>query len=847
MKRDKKEYPKKDFKYQASVSELVQLGQTIADSAVKVPLSVLNIAKRAITLRREVTGYFLGKKEFAFHSNRSHKHFVDRLEEICEVLERNSFDDTATEAEDVKKDDKSKEKGVDADMQAWLNRFAALTVEDTPDIPEDESDKLDIIKAEVVEEESQTVMTKDAFGENQTDYTSEHFFRIFCMLRDLQNWKMFLAQTWEEYRDDKIDLMSASVVTDSALQLSKDLVEETLISLPAHIRGEGLELQNQLYCAACETRGVQPSPSSFFGEAVPGGGKALPFNSEMGEFVEWTYFDISILLQSLVPQLGNNTIPVYRSGFGGYYDPNTDRNKMSVADKFNEDKVIMLELFPEFHKIHSFGIPMPVRDEITAGFVDFIASAKPSLWLCFAIRIMLDTHSTLRHTDGAALRDLKASGTDIVRTINEYWTLSETHPKPKFWDANGNKGIKMVQDIIEHFVDFDIFLQFTKAGSRVTGRARRGDTEHLLFHHNPILSGLLQFKLHASMQTIGQNLVSQWYDVQQLAFLHNLAEKTTTQSLPWPDMDFFIKIHGEARIFVGDRPKDAEQSLNRLELATGISSAARFAKDSRKKEGDFHLPDHNGTKARRLKPTTKAVNIFRMRYMSDWGSEQARARAISGPDVDHLLAELMKTSPALDKSNTDSKKIALARTENRLERKWQKTHNIGGLQLLALIKNQLYEEEPILKFNYFGMHKRAVEILRGIRDKEHEKFVQYFTEGYMPDDSYISNIVLLVLHVARGGARDRTKLGLAIPQAVSRMVLSCCEVMKEYLRENGNIGCKEMRKLCKNQRVLDREIGDGEGNRDEEAEEKFMFWTSLEDVIGTAQMESLKFGIPVAR
>jgi hypothetical protein len=33
----------------------------------------------------------------------------------------------------------------------------------------------------------------------------------------------------------------------------------------------------------------------------------------------------------------------------------------------------------------------------------------------------------------------------------------------------------------------------------------------------------------------------------------------------WPDMDAFIKIHGESHIFIGSRPKTAGESLNRLE------------------------------------------------------------------------------------------------------------------------------------------------------------------------------------------------------------------------------------------------------------------------------------------
>lgn len=46
-------------------------------------------------------------------------------------------------------------------------------------------------------------------------------------------------------------------------------------------------------------------------------------------------------------------------------------------------------------------------------------------------------------------------------------------------------------------------------------------------------------------------------------------------------------------------------------------------------------------------------------------------------------------------------------------------YQLRTLQLLAVLKDKLFEEEPILLFDYFGMHKRSIEILRLIKAKEH--------------------------------------------------------------------------------------------------------------------------------
>lgn len=120
------------------------------------------------------------------------------------------------------------------------------------------------------------------------------------------------------------------------------------------------------------------------------------------------------------------------------------------------------------------------------------------------------------------------------------------------------------------------------------------------------------------------------------------------------------------------------------------------------------------------------------------------------------------------------------------------------------------------------MHQRSVEMLRRIRDKEHHKFVQHFTAGYMPDYSWISNLVILIHHVARGSAAASRELGLASNRngntAVSRIIMSCGDVMREYLGTKGDVACKELRIFCKNKTPLYVEAG---GN-DAEAEEKLV-------------------------
>jgi hypothetical protein len=62
-------------KYQISIRELCKVAQAVSKSTVKVPTSVLTVAKRAITLRKDVTSYFVGQGNAA--SNQRHAHFIE--------------------------------------------------------------------------------------------------------------------------------------------------------------------------------------------------------------------------------------------------------------------------------------------------------------------------------------------------------------------------------------------------------------------------------------------------------------------------------------------------------------------------------------------------------------------------------------------------------------------------------------------------------------------------------------------------------------------------------------------------------------------------------------------------
>ncbi|KAJ5176870.1 uncharacterized protein N7482_002747 [Penicillium canariense] len=796
--------------YTTTIKDLQVFAEVVAKSALTVPTPVLTIAKRAIKLRKHVTSWFLGQGET--ENEKRHAHFISALERVCETLEWKTNKPSNPDAKQPRPTGDTKDG--DADLDMFLNKFAVLTVEE----PQEHQQKQGaspasqkIVKVELVENDE---------DEATASYFGHMFFKAFCLFQDLHNMRAFISHTWSEYRDKKIDLMNAALVTDGALQLARDLVQVVVDDWASSTLSPDENFQDLVFRAACITRGILPTPSVEVG---------LPYNKHMADVAEWCYLPTWVILESFSRVLQNNHLPVFKKGHFGIYDPKANRDGMSLGQKFNEDKILLLQLLPEFCMIDTFGIRMLTSDSITRGLVEFCKTKMVDPWLCFASQILLDVHHIMRYSTLSTFQDLRMSGLRIQKTIDDYLKISKTHPQPQFWPKEGDDEIKNIHFTVDSWIIKDPFSELR----RVSFPGNDAFEKHVLLSQHSILCGLSLFHLNTRMQSAGLQLITQWYDVQQLAFLYNLVKVQSQKNLSWPDMEAFIKIHGESHIFIGSRPKNASESLNRLELATGLSSTAKFARDSRNRQ-DFHRPD--GKNPRVLTPTTTIANMFRAQYVA--GYEE-------GDGIGNIDKVLDKLSQELGPRST-KEKLRPSDPQTMFQRKWSHTRNIGALQLLALLKSKLAEEEPLILFNYFGMHKRSIELLRLIKAKEHHKFVQYFTAAYMPDESFISNIVILIHHVARGSAESSRELGMSSivsngSQIVSRIVMSCGDVMKEYLQRNGDVACKELRVFCKNKNAIQDEVDYDKGRS-----EDFQYWFGIEEVLEPKVLASLMTGIPIA-
>ncbi|TLD04471.1 uncharacterized protein PgNI_12087 [Pyricularia grisea] len=387
----------KAAKYQITVGEFLTLARAIFNTSLKAPSRMLNVAKRAITFRKNVILWFLGRGRDAVEKR--HAHFIQVLEEICELLSWEttpSFGLTSIAHRDKKPI--GVVENYDSSAPAWVNWFASFVVENA----ENELATLtinNVIQLEIVENDAK---------EPDNDFLSQPFFRILCLLHNLSNWKRFLSDT-----------------------LARNLVQDVLEDHQHQFPVGGIGLQ-QL------------------------GG--LPYNEELLNIAEFAFFPTGVLLQLFFDVIKNGNIPIYKLDYYGNYNAKTDRFKMSVIEKFNKDKIFLLELFPEYCVVANFGALLPVRDEITANFVEYYTIKNFNLWYYFAFQIVLDVYHVIRYYRLNAAANLRINGLYIAKIIDEYFKLSKIYPYPEFWFKKGNLEIKKIRNLIATWIERDPFL-----------------------------------------------------------------------------------------------------------------------------------------------------------------------------------------------------------------------------------------------------------------------------------------------------------------------------------------------------------------------------------------------------
>lgn len=769
------------------MKEFTNLARTIAESAVGVPSDIVDVTRRAIIARKRCASWFQKRAGGNHDRNTKHSHFIDVLEETLALLgvsgEQNAnAQGSNTGVPQRTESTSSSETGTPPGNLAI--RFPSLEVEEslTTDNNLTRTGQKQPAKRYEVDEQFE-------------DGTGDGIFASFCLFEDMARVRDFLQTTWAEYRLARIDLMAASVTTNTAFDLVRQACEDFMKLYPS-LSGN-MVLPQMMYDTACLMRSESPAMKYHPQD---------PFNMAVADVAEWCLFPTVQLLEAFTRVIQPGNVPRYKKDHFGKVDTTKSRDSMSLRERYNQDRNILLGFLPDFVLLTELKIALPVEDEFTRGLRDMVKSKQVPVWLAFAAQILLDIHHTLDVNVAQPFHELRLTGLRTKKTLEEASVLAKSIPS-RNWPTQ-DEDIRQMNDIIDRSISYDVFA---------VALDRPKEEEFSFLKNHPILCGLTMFSINLRMQQIGIGLVNAWGSVMHLAYLYNLIQQQGHVSLRWPDMDKILEFHDENYIFIGGKPKDLDDSYKKLCLVTGFAPES-FAVKGRK--GLKNVTSKSGP--RLLKSTSVVSLVFLDRYCGDGPID------LSVHNVGRLLEDLVGDDMVTNKRSRKGEAL--------MRRKWKTSHTLSQLQLLTALRERLADEESRLLFNYFGMNSRCIKLLRELRIELDEKFVQYFGPKYLDDESQLTFIVGFIFNVAIGSAASARSLGLPkSAQAASKAVIRAANVMQEFTKKKGDVGCKELRVFCKRKGEVSLEDSKVE-------EEKMVYWFALDEIVDPKVLAAFQFG-----
>ena len=308
------------------LSHFVTLANAIVDSKrdVKAPPLIAALISRAIALRKRCSAWFSTNAKAEATSNKGHSHFVSVLEDVVQIL--------GIPSSSVGDDDKQEELAGDKpgeDIETLGNRFSVLEFEEAR---EDETVAASAKKtgsAAQVSQKADAEVFDDTDDEVEDSELDEAMFAAFCLLEDLRNLRNFISQIWEDYRENKVDLMSTAVTTNTAIDIARQSSEEFLernatyiTRLKKRLSTTDNEMSAIFFYAACMQRGedqVKLTQSS------------VPYNPNLADVAELCYFPTCVMLNEFRNKVRKaGSLLTFKSSYFCTYNASLDRSNMDA-------------------------------------------------------------------------------------------------------------------------------------------------------------------------------------------------------------------------------------------------------------------------------------------------------------------------------------------------------------------------------------------------------------------------------------------------------------------------------------------------------------------------------------
>jgi len=745
------------------VSQFVELAGVIAKKGedVVIPKTIVAMIRQIIKMRRSISRYYSMQSygnpddRDLRADNHKHIHFISRLEDVLKILESQTLPPDTTPQADVHSSTAgTAPKGDSTDDLS--NRFSALEVEEPIDFDTDDTASTASVPSSSLpprREQRHNVV----FDASEEEAAEELDFAVFCLFEDLRRIRMFIEQVWKDYKAGKLDLMTASVVTNTAFGFAQNIDADFCQSHPMVVLSD---FHNNpifpLFLANCMAAGQDVNYREQDGDI---------YNYKMQEVGEFLFLPVYLLLEAFSRVLKPKQIPLAKKGYYGVYNPKADRAKMSYRQKMLEDKIILMEMLPIFCVLGQADHDLFTVDEMTKGLNALYRTKRIPLWLVFASQVFLDITHTLRDHIGDCYTQIKR--TAIVTKINMS-RIMEAPAHSVNWAKQNQLMVKNTWSFAQDWIMTDGFNRLHYAF--YSSNFPNYDSEpHGLLKSHPLLAGTIETSLRLVNRQIGIVLTMGWGSILYVGHLYNALRQSHLLDVEWLDMELFMSIHSAKTLFVGDLPSTIEDCKKRYDLMMGVA-VENFAKNKRKSSSQ--RPVHSKVGPRDWQRDSPVVSTITDRYLTQRGSI-----AWSVQNIEGIFNELNRKS-----------------VSERLQNRWKTSHQMSNLQLLELFRVALVSEYKVLRYDYISMHFRCLDFLRQLRIEIDEDLRTNFGPDYLEREDQLSNLVGYILMA--GVMFQRSMTASKSPQSSELgdlpMISKASALMKKTIDSSGDVETKKV-------------------------------------------------------
>ncbi|KAM3556423.1 hypothetical protein MY1884_005056 [Beauveria asiatica] len=737
----------KSTKYVIRIRDFTVLAEYILEKAIAVPLSFQSTLDRAIAARAGFGAQIKGEG-FSVDPevDAKHENFVDVLKHVRVILTSLM----------PPPDDDSLDRG-----DALRNRFAGLAV--------DEPSEAFLSAPDIERPTKPAADAVDYAAEPPTSF-EDAIFALLMLMDDMNKARASIRSVWGHFRSRGFDVVPAAVTTNTVIELVRNMIEDVVPLIEMH---GGLDYCIQkCYMIKCLLKGFPVSELTT--ENVKDN-----FNYDTYDEANETYFMTLRLLLAFQDVLEPGTIPLYHDGFFGTFDADSDRTKKSGADKFHDDRALLMPVLTDLITIVLEVPAWPVHDELLRGIKELVQNGRIPFYMVFAAQVFLDVTYTLGSDIERGFESFTQHTNFIVNDLRSYFDYHEKL-KIRSWAPSNDQSIKHLREGLLWLGKDPVFQYQEKLLKRQGVQANREEL-HRILRMSPLLCGLILYQARFNYREASMAVADAWGSIQYAGHLYNALQTAGLLVGRWEDMDFVKVILGMESFYAGgEEPRTLPDQLKKYCLQMGVSAAA-LNKKSRKERA---LASKAGPRG--LKVNAPVATMFKERYGNDGDI------VLTSEQVNRII-QLSAFELELDKQ-TGNAILGQIGDEKKLKEKQKLRYEIeNGLKpssrqstsetrislghLTERLANTLQVEMLEFSFPYMTMHRWCWRLFRAVRDACDSQLRQIIGPDYLENESQLPTLTGYILMLACGAEGHVLNLGpmKAAAEAMNEMLSSGAE------------------------------------------------------------------------